>query len=383
MSELERLKLLTSQMHLEPSGGEERPELSKRKQDSVYLSHATLPTGKKIPLLKTLLTSVCERDCYYCPFRAGRDFRRASFTPDEYAQVFMYMYRKGIVEGFFLSSGVVNGGVYTQDKLLATAEILRRKHNYQGYMHLKIMPGAERAQVEQAMLLADRLSVNLEAPNSQRLKRLAPHKRFDEELLQPLSWIDQVRQERAPHEAWKGRWPSAVTQFVVGGAGESDLELLGTTQQLYAKTHLTRAYYSAFNPVPETPLEHLQPTPLMRQYRLYQASFLLRDYGFALEDLPLSPEGDLPQHIDPKLAWAQIHLASQPVEINTASRHQLMQVPGIGPKGAASILKIRRQVHFREISQLAKLGIPTVRPAPFILLGGKRPPQQLSFSLAT
>ncbi|MBC8496512.1 MAG: hypothetical protein H8D37_02510 [Chloroflexi bacterium] len=378
MSELERLKLLTSQMHLEPSGGDECPKLSSRKEDSIYTSHATLPNGNRIKLLKTLLTSVCERDCFYCPFRQGRDFRRATFKPDEFAKVFMYMHKAGVVEGIFLSSGVINGGVYTQDQILATAEILRRKHNYQGYLHLKVMPGAQKAQVEQAMLLADRVSVNLEAPNTQRLKQLAPHKEFTEELLKPLHWAEQIRKEKSPHKAWKGTWPSTVTQFVVGGADESDLELLSTTEKLHRQMGLTRAYFSRFNPISDTPLENKSPTPLERQNRLYQASFLIRDYGFTLEEMPFEGEGNLLLEVDPKLAWAQRNLTGQPIEINSAPRHLLLRIPGIGPKGVETIIKARRQSKLRDLSQLTKLGVMARKAAPYILLDGVQPAHQLS-----
>lgn len=377
MSELTRLAMLTQQMHLEPSGGLECPELSSRKQDSIAVSHAMLPNGRKIKLLKTLLTSVCERDCYYCPFRSGRDFRRATFKPDEFAKVFSYMHQSGLVEGIFLSSGVINGGVYTQDQLLATAEILRGKYAFSGYLHLKMMPGAQQAQVEQAMLLADRVSVNLEAPNTERLQKLAPHKDFIEELLTPLRWVQEIRSSQAAQKAWKGTWPSTVTQFVVGGADESDIELLATTEYLHRQLGLARAYFSAFSPVVDTPLENKLPTPQERQNRLYQASFLLRDYGFSLEEMPFEKTGNLPLSVDPKTAWAQQSLQT-PVEINTAPREVLLRIPGIGPKSVAIILKMRRETKLRDLSQLTKLGIRAKQAAPFILLDGTQPEYQMA-----
>lgn len=377
MSELKRLKLLSSQMHLEPSEGDECPRMSPIKEDSIYTSKAVLPNGQRIRLLKTLLTSVCERDCYYCPFRQGRDFRRATFKPEEFAKVFMYMHNADMVDGIFLSSGVINGGVYTQDKILATAEILRGNHNYQGYLHLKVMPGVERTQMEQAMLLADRVSVNLEAPNTERLRMLAPHKEFTEELLQPLQWAEEIRTQQSPHRAWKGTWPSTVTQFVVGGADESDLELLSTTENLHHQMGLARAYFSGFNPIVDTPLEDKAPTPLIRQNRLYQASFLIRDYGFTLEEMPFEGEGNLPLQKDPKMAWAQCNLTGQSIELNTAPREQLLRIPGIGPKSVNKIVDARRQLKLRDLSQLTKLGIPAHKAAPYILLDGVQPAHQL------
>lgn len=378
MSELSRLQLLTQQMHLEAAEDVHCPQISARKQDEVYISKAMLPNGKRISLLKTLLTSVCERNCYYCPFRSGRDFRRATFRPDEFAKLFMYMHKVGKVEGIFLSSGVVGGGMLTQDKLLDTAAIMRQKYNYRGYLHLKIMPGADRAQVEQAMLLADRISINLEAPNTERLARLAPKKQFLEELLEPLRWANDIRLNRPPHKAWKGTWPSTVTQFVVGGADESDIELLSTTENLHRQMGLARAYFSGFNPVPDTPLENKPPTPLIRQNRLYQASFLLRDYGFSMEEMPFESGGFLPLNTDPKLAWAQTNILHHPVEINHASRQELLRIPGIGPIGVKAILSARKDQKLRSLSTLSRLGIQAKKAAPFILLDGQRPAYQLS-----
>ena len=372
------MQLLTQQMHLEPAEDALCPQLSSRKQDEVYISSAALPNGKRISLLKTLLTSVCERNCFYCPFRSGRDFRRASFKPDEFAKLFMYMHKTGKVEGIFLSSGVVGGGIRTQDQLLDTAAIMRRKYNYQGYLHLKIMPGADKEQVRQAMLLADRVSINLEAPNTERLQRLAPKKQFLDELLSPLRWADEIRREQSPHQAWKGTWPSTVTQFVVGGADESDLELLTTTENLYHQMGLARAYYSAFNPIPDTPLENKTPTPLIRQNRLYQASFLLRDYGFSMEELPFETGGDLPLDTDPKTAWAKANFRDQPIEINRAPREILLRIPGIGPKGVQAILKARRDQKLVNLEMLIKLGIRAQKAAPFILIDGHQAARQLT-----
>ena len=343
----------------------------------IFVHPAVLPNGLRIKLLKTLLSSACERDCYYCPFRAGRDTRRATFQPEEFARLFMMLATKGIAEGMFLSSGVAGGGARTQDKLLDTADILRNKLGFRGYLHLKIMPGAERAQVERAMQLADRVSVNLEAPNSQRLSQLAPHKQFMEELLQPLKWVDEIRRTQPPprrpsHDTRHPHWPSSVTQFVAGGAGESDLELLTATDYLYRRLGLRRAYFSRFNPIPNTPLENQPPTPPIREQRLYQASFLLRDYGFDLEELPFEADGLLPVQTDPKQAWAQSNLAERPVEVNRAERHELLRVPGIGPKGVEAILRARRQARLRDLSALRALGVLVGRAAPFLLLDGKR-----------
>lgn len=376
MDKIPRLKLLTAQMQFEAAEDHGCPQLSTRKQDEIYFSRAVLPNGRTIKLLKTLLTSICEKDCYYCPFRSGRDFRRASFSPDDFSRIFIYLYNKKIVDGIFLSSGIINGGSYTQDQLIKTGEILRYKYNYSGYLHLKIMPGCEYDQVHRSMQIADRLSVNLEAPNPKRLKSLAPKKNFEEELILPLRWINDIRKQQPTQITWNNRWPSSVTQFVVGAVGESDLELLNTTENLYNMYNLGRVYYSRFNPVPDTPLETNPPTPIEREHRLYQASYLLRDYDFSLEELPFNQNGNLPSGIDPKLAWADINLKSSPIELNNASLRELLRIPGIGMQRARAIIAERKFHPITQLDHLTKLGINQHRTAPYILLNGKRPPNQ-------
>ena len=378
MDPVNRLKILSSHMDFEPAEDYGCPKLDPAKEYSGFVHNAVMPNGQTIPLLKTLLTSACERDCHYCPFRAGRNFRRATLKPDEMAHIFMAFHRAGIVKGLFLSSGLIGGSIRTQDRLLDTAQILRGKLGYRGYLHLKIMPGAEFDQVEQAMQLADRVSLNLEAPNDHRLRYLAPHKDFSAELVRPLKWVAELRKNRFQTNPWRNRWPSVATQFVVGGAGESDSELLSTTEYLYSMIGLKRAYFSPFKPVENTPLENRSPTKLQRENRLYQASFLIRDYGFSMEEMPFDASGNLPEGIDPKLGWAQVNLAENPLEINQASRTELLHIPGIGPKGAESLLSARRKQHLKSSEDLRRIGINPARAAPFILLNGVRPSTQLS-----
>lgn len=390
MNALDTLKELSSQMQFEADG---EPPLAPpgtaasspapacytpKEQRAAFTHSAQLPNGGKIVLLKTLLSSACERDCFYCPFRAGRDFRRATFKPDEFASLFSKMNQSGFAEGVFLSSGLAGGGVRTMDKLLDAADILRKKYQFKGYLHLKIMPGSEKDQVFRAMQLADRVSVNLEAPSTERLARLAPGKIFFEELLRSLKWVEEIRRSEPAWKFWKGKYPSSVTQFVAGGSDESDLELLNTTQWLMKNVRLKRAYFSAFHPIHDTPLENKPAVNPMREHRLYQASFLLRDYGFDLEDLPFTADENLPLHTDPKLAWAEMNLVHAPVEINRAGKRELMRIPGIGIKGAESILKARRTARLRELSSLKKLGILAERAAPYVLLDGRRPASQLA-----
>ncbi len=402
MEATEKLSLFASQMHLEPAEERDRNMIPLKllkgtgtpkdrvlcaqdaaksglpaKKDSLGIHQAVLPGGKRMPLLKTLLTSACERNCYYCPFRAGRNYRRATFKPDEMARTFMDIHRAGLAEGLFLSSGIIKGGVATQDRLVETAEILRYRLGFRGYLHLKIMPGAERDQILRSMQLADRVSVNLEAPNTKCLQLLAPKKVFLDELLQPLRVVEEIRRQQPPHLAWDGRWPSSVTQFVVGAVGESDLELLTTTQYLYRNLHLSRTYFSGFEPVTDTPLEAYPAVNPWREHRLYQASFLLRDYAFDMEEMPFDQEGNLPLDLDPKQAWARDYLSEEPVEVNQAPREELLRVPGIGPKGAYAIESARRWGVLRELTDLKAIGVNPSRPAPFVLLDGRRPSYQL------
>jgi predicted DNA-binding helix-hairpin-helix protein len=343
----------------------------------IPIQKAVMPGGRRIPLLKAMFTTACERDCNYCGLRAGRDERRVTFKPEALAKIYHDIHQSGLLDGLFLSSGVFAGGANTQNFLLDVAEILRTKLGYLGYLHLKIMPGAERGQVLRAMQLADRVSVNLEAPNPDRLSCLAPAKCFTEELLQSLRWIEEIRKNVPSHQGWGGRWPSSTTQFVVGPAGESDLEILSTVSKLNHSCGLTRAFFTAFSPVQGTPFENQPAENPLREHRLYQASYLLRDYQFDLEDLPFSSQGQLPIATDPKLAYAQVTLTETPVEINRANRIELLRVPGIGPRGADAILRSRRHGRLRSLSDLHKIGVLAERAAPYITLDGRKAPQQL------
>lgn len=329
--------------------------------------------NRRMPVLKAMTTTACERDCLYCPFRAGRSaMPRVKITPDDLARGFMALYRAGAVEGLFLSSGVVRGGVSSQDAILDVGAILREKYHFGGYIHLKIMPGAERDQVLRAMTLANRVSANLEAPTADRLARIAPSKQFAAELLDPLRWVHELRQSS------EGRLrASSTTEFVVGPAGEPDVELLSATEHLHRQLGLARVYFSAFRPVPDTPLDNVTPTNDTRRIRLYQASFLIRDYGFGLEEMPFTASGNLPLHVDPKRAWADAHLREAPLEVNTATRRALMRVPGIGAKGAERILAARRGGRLRSLEDLRGAGVANVeRAAAYLLLDGRRPVEQ-------
>lgn len=337
-----------------------------------WLSSAIRSDGKRIALVKTLMTSACEKDCYYCATRRGRNsLRRETFKPEELAAGFNIIHKRGFAEGLFLSSGVIGGGTRTMEKTIAAVDILRRKYEFRGYVHLKLMPGAERAAVERALQLADRVSVNLEAPNTERLQKLSGTKAFTEELLAPLCTArDVMRQQPAFART------SMVTQFVVGPAGETDREIISTAARLYHELELARIYYSAFRPVSDTPLENHAPTNPLRELRLYQTDFLLRQYGFTFDDLTFDENGLLPLHTDPKTAYAFAHPEKFPLDVQKAGRAELLRVPGLGPKSVQRLLDLRRSHKFEVLADLSRLGADVQRAAPFILLNGKQAPSQ-------
>ena len=283
------------------------------------VSHLHTPDGQRKATLKVLQTSACQNNCNYCAFRAGRDIRRAHLAPDDLARSFDLMYRAGLVESLFLSSGVI-GTHRTMDEMLATVELVRQKYGFRGYIHLKLLPGAEDAHIERAVELADRVSINLEAPTPATLAALAPLKRMDA-LVGPLRKAAQmicrgdplrspaptgvgIRAGARPAPTMGHARIGMSTQFVVGPAGESDRDLLSTAQMLYRELRLARAYYSAFTPVRDTPLEGEPPTDPQREFRLYQADWLLRYYHFSADELPFDPAGQLRTDVDPKAAWA-------------------------------------------------------------------------------
>jgi predicted DNA-binding helix-hairpin-helix protein len=345
----------------------ERDDLGK------WIYPTALPDGGRVRVLKVLMTNVCEKSCYYCGIRASRDVPRTSFAPEELAGAFDRMHRADLVDGLFLSSAVCAGANRTMDRMLACVELLRTHYSFPGYVHLKLLPGCSEAHVERAVQLAHRVSVNLEAPSAERLAAIAPHKDFYEELAEPMRMAKRLIDASGGRLAPAGQ----TTQFVVGAAGEADEEILSATARLYGELDLRRAYYSAFQPVPGTPLDGLPPTPAWREHRLYQADWLLRFYGFTFDDLIFDQGGNLPRRADPKQVYAQTHPELFPVEVNRAARQELLRVPGLGPKSVGRILRWRREGTLRELGDLSKAGAVAGRAAPYVLLDGRRPPHQL------
>lgn len=326
--------------------------------------HSFTPDGRCVSLFKVLMNNQCEKDCLYCPNRAGRDVPRSRFAPEELAELFMEFYRRNYVEGLFLSSGVRHSTGRTMQELLETLEILRFRHRFGGYIHLKILPGAGEAETEKAVELANRVSLNMEAPSAAHLARLSRTKNFATEI---MGGISRIHRQIQHHPG-----VSHSTQFIVGAAQESDRDILESTVQLYTGYGLKRAYFSAFQPVPGTPLGEVAGAPLIREHRLYQADFLFRYYGFRMDELAYDPGGNLDLSIDPKQAYALRHPELFPLEINRASVADLLRIPGIGPRSAKKILMLRRESSFRSFEELARIGVVMKRALPFILVQGKQ-----------
>ncbi|SHK00802.1 putative DNA modification/repair radical SAM protein [Anaerobranca californiensis DSM 14826] len=325
------------------------------------ICHSFTPDGRCISLLKVLLTNYCQKDCLYCPNRKDRDIKRTSFYPEELAKVFIEFYQRNYVEGLFLSSGIKNDTDSTMDDLIKTVEILRYKYQYNGYIHLKILPGAKDEHIETACKLANRVSINCETPDEKFLNKLSLAKSYQKDILTPMATIKKYLHKYNITQ---------TTQFIVGAAGEKDVDILNRVNNLYQNFKVKRAYFSAFSPIANTPLEKEKQTPLTRENRLYQSDFLLRLYGFKLEDLPFK-NGYLPDDLDPKLAFALNNLHLFPIEINKAPIKELLKVPGIGPISAKRILTLRREFAITNPQMLKNLGVVLKRALPFLTFQGK------------
>lgn len=339
-----------------------------------FIYNAQQQGGGTTRLFKVLQTNSCRFACKYCFTSCAIKRQRTTFKPDELATTFVTLSRQQRVDGLFLSSGIVPDADTTMEKMLGTVERLRLREGYSGYIHLKLIPGASRDLIERAVELADRVSLNLEAPNQARLSALAPEKEFAESMWGRMAWASQLIGQ-ARHEGRRAA-RSLTTQFVVGAAGESDRELLATVERAHRELGLWRAYFSAFRPIERSPFAEQPPEDPTRALRLYQSDFMLRDYGFSYDELPFDAQGLLPRDKTPKAAWAEANL-HEPVEINRAPRTMLLRVPGIGPTSADKIVAARRERRLRDLSQLKALGVTTGWAAPYVLLDGRRSAVQL------
>ncbi|MDY6794961.1 MAG: putative DNA modification/repair radical SAM protein [Actinomycetota bacterium] len=343
---------------------------------SVYgVCHSWSDDGRCISLLKILFSNRCIYDCAYCANRASAQRPRASFTPDEVVDLTLNFYRRNYIEGLFLSSAVWVSPDYTMEMLLSTVKKLRLEHGFNGYIHLKAIPGADSQLISRAGAFADRMSVNIELPSERSLRLLAPQK-TKQDILGPMghmsSGIVENKDERKRFKKAPAFIPAGQsTQLIVGASPESDLRIVSLAEGLYRGYGLKRIYYSAFVPVSEDPrLPHLEEPPLLREHRLYQADWLMRCYNFRSEEILDDEHPHLDRELDPKSGWALRHLDFFPVEINRADYETLLRVPGLGVKSARRILAARRS-HSLDFGDLKKIGVVLKRARFFITCSGR------------
>lgn len=340
------------------------------------ICHSFSADGRCISLLKILLTNECVFDCRYCLNRSSNDVLRASFTPEEVCRLTVEFYRRNYIEGLFLSSGIVKSSGYTMELLYQTVRKLRTEFHFQGYIHLKAIPGAPPELIEKAGFFADRMSINLEFPTAESLGRLAPHK-SRKTILGPMRQIQLKARENKNELALRQGGPRFVpagqsTQMIIGAAGESDYQILMTAEALYRQFAMKRVFFSAFvNVNMDSALPMVPRAPvLLREHRLYQADWLLRFYGFAAEELLSPGRPDFNVLLDPKCDWALRHLEQFPVEINRADYHTLLRVPGIGVRSAGKIVRARRYGTLT-FEDLKKMRVVLKRAVYFITCGGR------------
>jgi predicted DNA-binding helix-hairpin-helix protein len=325
------------------------------------------------------MTNACSYNCRYCPMRRDRELPRTLLKPGELVRIFLGAHRRGWVDGLFVTTGIPSNPVKVMDGLIEALELLRERHGFGGYVHVKLVPGAESAQIERLTALASRVSLNLEAPCGQHLAQIAPEK----SLPVALADLERVRAlvvgERTARAHGKPADPlrpggaaGMTMQFVVGATADTDRAILDTVSRLSAGGGIHHAHFSAFRPIEDTPLEAAPAAPALREHRLYQADYLLRGYGFGSEEVVFEPSGNLPLAVDPKSAWALAHPERFPIEVRTAGPEELMRVPGIGPVSAQRIVTERGGTTFRTLVDLRKLGVVTTRAAGFLTLGGRR-----------
>lgn len=335
--------------------------------------------GPRAKLLRILMTNACSFNCHYCPMRRDRDLPRALLKPDEMVRIFMEAVRRGWASGLFLTTGIPSRPKKVMDDLIEVLATLRERHHYRGYIHVKIIPGADDAQIERITSLATRVSVNLETPCSATLTPIAPEKTFETTLAtlrraQKQSATAQAEErEGRPRDALRpGGVAGMTTQFVVGATADTDKSIIAKTTELYAAGGVHHTQFSAFRPIRETPMENVRATPAVREHRLYQADHLLRRYGFTRDEIVFDGQGNLPLSYDPKVAWALAQRDRFPLELNRATYSQLLRVPGLGPVVARRIVNERRNTAFRGLADLRKLGAVISRAAGFLTLNGKR-----------
>lgn len=381
MSLQEKLNILSDAAKYDvacTSSGVDRKNNGKGVGNSVAsgICHTFSSDGRCISLLKILFTNECVFDCRYCVNRSSNDVVRASFTPQEVCELTMGFYRRNYIEGLFLSSGILKNPAYTMELLYQTVFKLRTEYHFQGYIHLKAIPGAPLELIQRAGYYADRMSINLEFPTAEGLRTLAPHK-SRKTILAPMKQIQIQAKENREELMLYRNTPRFVpagqsTQMIIGATGENDFQIVNTAESLYRNFELKRVFYSAFvNVNQDTTLPDLpQGPPLLREHRLYQADWLMRFYGFRAGELLSEEKPNFNVFLDPKCDWALRHLECFPVEINTADYHTLLRVPGIGVRSARKIVGARKYGKL-DFDDLQKMRVVLKRALYFITCSGR------------
>ncbi|HZG44341.1 MAG TPA: radical SAM protein [Longimicrobium sp.] len=333
----------------------------------------------KLSLMRILMTNACSFNCHYCPMRRDRAMPRTLLKPEELVRIFLDAFHRGWCSGLFITTGIPGRPVKVMDDLIQVLELLREKHRFTGYVHVKMVPGGQAAQIERLTALASRVSLNLEAPCGSSLAQIAPEKSLDTSLAsleQARRLVSRERGERRDGKPGDPLHPGGASgmtmQFVVGATPDTDRTLLGKVTELYARGGIHHAHFSAFRPIRDTPLENAPETPVLRENRLYQADYLVRQYGFGADEVVFDERGNLPLGNDPKTSWALANPERFPVEVKTAPYEELVRVPGIGPGTAKRIVAERATTVLRGLADLRRMGAVTTRAAGFLTLGGKR-----------
>lgn len=380
MDYLEKLKILGDAAKYDASCSSSGSKRNNNKNGIGYgytsgICHSWSEDGRCISLLKVLFTNYCIYDCVYCVNRSSNDVPRALFTPEELADVTINFYKRNYIEGLFLSSAVYKNPNYTMELLAKTVNLLRNEHRFNGYIHLKAIPGADPSLIHEAGQNVDRMSVNIELPTSDGLKLLAPQKKR-ESILKPMEFISnkiiQRREERKIYKKSPNFVPAGQsTQLIVGATEDKDFQILRLSESLYKSYSLKRVYYSAYVPVSNNPnLPIINSPPLLREHRIYQGDWLLRFYGFKANELLTEDNPSFDLKLDPKCDWAIRNLNIFPVEVNRADYNTLLRVPGIGVKSAMKIISARR-LSSLSYDNLKKMGVVLKRAKYFITCKGK------------
>ena len=341
--------------------------------ESMGICHSYAPDGRCISLLKILLTNYCTFDCLYCVNRASSNVARARFSVEEVVALTLNFYQRNYIEGLFLSSGIIQSPDYTMEQVVEVARRLREDHDFRGYIHLKTIPEASDALLEQAGRYADRLSINVELPDEQSLARLAPQKSAAGIRLSMARLRSNIEEAGEDQRAHKFAPAGQSTQLIVGADASTDTSILALSENLYGSYRLKRVYYSAFSPIPDASKQlPLVRAPLVREHRLYQADWLMRFYGFRADEIVTKDTSMLDLDVDPKLAWALANRALFPVDVNRASKEMLTRVPGLGLRNVARLLSSRRLRAIRS-ADLTRLRVNLKKVLPFVVLADHRP----------